>query len=164
MLLAGDMRQTLPVVKRGTRSNIMDATLLRSTMWRPCNWQIHHLTINMRVEWLLQQGRDASPLHAFAAWLLRLGNGTDGINVNLPPDMVLPSSDPADLIDAIYGDLGDPSNRTRQHLQGRCIVSTKNYTINVLNDIMLNMLPGSEVLYQAVITMSMFVTTFLFLY
>ena len=65
---------------------------------------------------LLQQGRDASPLHAFAAWLLRLGNGTDGINVNLPPDMVLPSSGPADLINDIYGDLEDPLNRTREHL------------------------------------------------
>ena len=152
MLLAGDMRQTLPVVKRGTRNNILDATLLRSTMWRPCNWKIHHLSINMRVERLLQQGRDASPLRAFAAWLLRLGNGTDGINVNLPPDMVLPSSDPADLIDAIYGDLSFPPNRTRQHLQGRCIVSTKKITINILNDIMRSMLPGEEILYQAVNT------------
>ena len=160
-LLAGDMRQTLPVVKRGTRSMILNATLLRSVMWRPSNWHIHHLTINMRVERLLQQGRDATPLRAFAAWLLRIGNGTDGMEVNLPPEMVLPSSDPVDLIDDIYGDLRDPLHRTRQHLQGRCIVSTKNYTINLLNDIMRGMLPGLEVLYQAVNTVRYCILSFL---
>ena len=147
------MRQTLPVVKRGTRNMILDATLLRSTMWRPLNWHIHHLTVNMRVERLLTLGRHAGPLRAFAAWLLRIGNGTDGINVDLPPKMVLPSGDPVDLIDAIYGDLSDPSHRTRQHLHGRCIVSTKNYTIHILNDMMRAMLPGAEVTYQNVNTL-----------
>ena len=131
------MRQTLPVVKRGTRSMILDATLLRSTMWRPQNWHIHQLTVNMRVERLLIQGRHAGPLRVFAAWLLQIGNGTDGINVELPPKTVLPSGDPVDLIDEIYGDLSDPSHRTRQHLQGRCIVSTKNYTIHILNECVL---------------------------
>ena len=99
--LGCDMRQTLPVVKRGTRSMILDATLLRSTMWRPLNWHIHQLTVNMRVVRLLTQGRRVGPLRAFAAWLLQIGNGTDGINVELPPKMVLPSGDLVDLIDKI---------------------------------------------------------------
>ena len=51
-----------------------------------------------------------------------------------------------------YGDLSFPPNRTRQHLQGRCIVSTIFFTINILNDIMRSMLPGEEILYQAVNT------------
>ena len=33
MLFGGDFRQVLPVVPRGTRAQITDATLLRSYIW-----------------------------------------------------------------------------------------------------------------------------------
>jgi hypothetical protein len=34
MMLGGDFRQVLPVVPQGTRAQIMDATLLRSYIWK----------------------------------------------------------------------------------------------------------------------------------
>jgi hypothetical protein len=34
LVFGGDFRQVLPVVPRGTRAQIMDATLLRSYIWK----------------------------------------------------------------------------------------------------------------------------------
>ena len=34
VMFCGDFRQILPVVKQGTRANIVDATLKRSPLWR----------------------------------------------------------------------------------------------------------------------------------
>ena len=60
-----DFRQVLPVVPRGTRAQIMDATLLRSYIWD--NIKIIKLQQNMRAQsdiW-------------FSEFLLRIGNGTE---------------------------------------------------------------------------------------
>jgi ATP-dependent DNA helicase PIF1 len=34
MVFGGDFKQVLPIVPRGTRAQIMDATLLRSYIWK----------------------------------------------------------------------------------------------------------------------------------
>jgi hypothetical protein len=48
MVFGGDFRQVLPVVARGTRTQIMDATLLRSYIWKDiCKIS---LTRNMRAK------------------------------------------------------------------------------------------------------------------
>ena len=65
MLFGGDFRQVLPVVPRGTRAQITDATLLRSYIWESV--RRIRLTQNMRAQtdtW-------------FADYLLRIGNGTE---------------------------------------------------------------------------------------
>jgi ATP-dependent DNA helicase PIF1 len=48
MVFGGDFRQVLPVVPRGTKAQIMDATLLRSYFWKDI-WKIC-LTRNMRAQ------------------------------------------------------------------------------------------------------------------
>jgi hypothetical protein len=68
VLLAGDIRQTLPVVQRGTRADELKAWLKSSYLWPKV--QIRKLEINMRVyikgdiraEW-------------FSNLLLQIGNG-----------------------------------------------------------------------------------------
>ena len=47
VLLCGDFRQLLPVVKGGTTAQIVKASIKRSYLWR--NIKVRHLTINMRV-------------------------------------------------------------------------------------------------------------------
>ncbi|XP_008180455.1 uncharacterized protein LOC103308586 [Acyrthosiphon pisum] len=78
ILLAGDFRQILPVVRRGNRSSIVMSSIKRHSLWR--EFEQFRLTRNMRAD------NDAD----FAAWLLRLGNGqlpsVDGIpdTVDIP--------------------------------------------------------------------------------
>ncbi len=47
ILFSGDFRQILPVVKRGTRHDIMDASIQRSDLWQ--YMKVMHLTQNMRI-------------------------------------------------------------------------------------------------------------------
>jgi len=63
VLFAGDFRQILPVVRRGTRSDIVRSSIKYNFLWRELKQ--FNLTKNMRAN------NDAN----FAAWLLQLGNG-----------------------------------------------------------------------------------------
>jgi hypothetical protein len=47
VLLSGDFRQMLPVVKRGTRYDTMDASVRNSDLWNCMN--VMHLTENTRI-------------------------------------------------------------------------------------------------------------------
>ena len=77
MLFAGDFRQILPVVRRGTRAEIVMSSVKQNGLWR--GMERFNLVQNMRAD------NDVD----FATWLLQLGNGrlpaVDGV-----PDTVKP--------------------------------------------------------------------------
>ena len=104
ILLGGDFRQVLPVVRRGTRAEIVNQTLCHSHIWR-CT-KILRLTENMRVT---NNSTDINERN-FAKWILDIGNGdvshgSLADNVTLPTNMLLPENTLEGLIDYIYGDL-----------------------------------------------------------
>lgn len=78
-VLGGDFRQVLPVVRKGSRSQIVDASLRRSYLWD----MLRHLKLvrNIRAQ--------SDPW--FAEYLLRIGNGTEEVNadgnIRLPDDV-----------------------------------------------------------------------------
>ena len=47
MIIIGDVRQILPVVRKGNIAQIIDATLMKSDLWKTA--EIHELTKNIRV-------------------------------------------------------------------------------------------------------------------
>ena len=63
ILLGGDSRQILPVIRRGTRSDIVRQSIIHSHLWN--SMQKFCLTRNMRAE------QD----NEYADWLLILGDG-----------------------------------------------------------------------------------------
>lgn len=67
MVLAGDFRQTLPIVKRGTMADEIDACIKSSNLWS--NIECFQLKTNMR----LRQGNNTKN---FASYLMSIGNGT----------------------------------------------------------------------------------------
>ena len=78
MVFGGDFRQVLPVVPRGTRAHITDATLQHSYLWEKI-----YLIQNMRAQndiW-------------YSEFLLRIGNGTEvsceNDYVQLPDDIII---------------------------------------------------------------------------
>ena len=84
MVFSGDFRQTLPVVRGGTRANEVDACFKASKLWE--HVQVMHLSTNMRVH-----------LHAdtlagkFADVLLKIGEGSIPISsavdcIRIPPE------------------------------------------------------------------------------
>ncbi|XP_016660685.1 uncharacterized protein LOC103309727 [Acyrthosiphon pisum] len=93
VLFAGDFRQILPVVRRGTRSDIVRSSIKYNSLWR--NLEQFNLTRNMRAD------NDAD----FATWLLQLGSGqlpaVDGVQdtVVIPREMVCEVNN---LIDFVF--------------------------------------------------------------
>jgi ATP-dependent DNA helicase PIF1 len=73
VVMGGDFRQLLPVVPRGTRGQIVDASLKRyAILWH--NVKVRHMYENMRVQRLLAQGGataavDAQQQQAWADYL-----------------------------------------------------------------------------------------------
>jgi hypothetical protein len=63
VVMGGDFRQLLPVVPRGTRGQIVDASLKRSAiLWHSV--KVRHLHENMRVQRLLAQGGTTAAVDA----------------------------------------------------------------------------------------------------
>jgi hypothetical protein len=117
VVMGGDFRQLLLVVPRGTRGQIVDASLKRSViLWHSV--KVHHLHENMRVQRLLAQGRaniavDAQQQQARADYLQRIGEGTEQVFLEVGEEAVLILEDMCyqgdtidSLVDEVYGDLG----------------------------------------------------------
>ena len=79
VMLCGDFRQILPLIRSGTRANIINARIKKSYLWK----EVRHLklTTNMRVH--LQGDREAG---AFAKMLINVGGGK--ANIVHQPDTV----------------------------------------------------------------------------
>ena len=147
VLLCGDFRQLLPVVKGGTRSNIVKACLNHSQLWQ--NVVVKHLTKNMRA---FLTGNDRA--NEFADLLLTIGNGTieatDGRDMVTIPDSlghVVESLE--DLKSRVYPDL-ETNGANSDWLSERAILSPLNKTVSTLNNWLLNEFPGEEKLYKAI--------------
>ena len=103
VVFGGDFRQVLPVVRKGSRAQIVDASLRRSYLWD----SMRHLKLvrNMRAQ--------SDPW--FVDYLLRIGGGTEEVNgdgdVCLPDDICVPytgdGKDVDRLIECIFPKLNE---------------------------------------------------------
>ncbi|XP_015966267.1 uncharacterized protein LOC107490009 [Arachis duranensis] len=96
VVLGGDFRQILPVIPRGSRQDIVHSTVNSSYLWKFC--QVLKLTKNMRLS-VGTTASDQDEIEQFGEWLLKVGDGLIGDNMDgeseicLPGDIVIPSSD-----------------------------------------------------------------------
>ncbi|KAG5020247.1 hypothetical protein JHK87_016102 [Glycine soja] len=75
MVFGGDFRQILPVIPRGNRSDIVNATINSSYLWDYC--QVLTLTKNMRLQSNIQ-AVDEQETATFAQWIVDIGDGIIG--------------------------------------------------------------------------------------
>lgn len=75
ILLGGDFRHVLPVIRHGVQADIIESTLKRSFLWSFV--KNLHLTINMRV-----QKRASYTNDTFEIFVLDVGNGANQIVEN----------------------------------------------------------------------------------
>ena len=116
-----DFRQVLPVVRKGSRAQIVGMSLRRSYLWD----SMHHLKLvrNMRAQ--------GDP--SFAEYLLRIGCGTEEVNgdgdVRLPDEICVPYTGNGNeldtLIDYIFPSLNE-NLLNRNYVTLRAILSTRN--------------------------------------
>lgn len=139
VLLAGDFRQTLPIVPNGNRCSIVDSCLKGSRHFS--SFANHHLHVNVRA------GENEE---IFAAWLLQLGDGTlpslrrtfYGNIIKLPFDCIVDSKQA--LIDFCFDGLQSGA------VPNKVILTPLNSTCNELNETVLDKLPGVSKSYFSV--------------
>jgi len=137
MVFGGDFQQILPVIIKGSREDIVSASLQCSTLWP--NITILHLTQNMRL-------RGDPNSVAFAQWLLDVGHGrnnttaADG-SIQLPQHMRC-GDDMDALINAIYPGIGNLPLPQDHFLLERTILSSRNDEVADINDTILEKFPG----------------------
>jgi hypothetical protein len=146
VVLGGDFRQILPVVRRGGAADIIQASLNQSARIWP-HVRVLKLHTNMRVLRLLQGTGDgaaaeATRLQEFADYLLRVGDGTEPLHdvggvhmIRIPPEMVCPGDGIKDLIEDVFGELrniSDPAARAA-FLTERAILTPLNHDVDAIN-------------------------------
>ncbi|XP_076959697.1 uncharacterized protein LOC143635851 [Bidens hawaiensis] len=142
VVFGGDFRQILPVVQKGTRQDIVNASLCSSYIWSECN--VLTLTKNLRLT-MGTPSSDVEETRLFAKWILDIGEGTiggpnDGVaTIDIPDDLLIKDSvDPiSKLFDFVYPDI--LQNYENQHYsQDRVILAPTNEIVDVINDKLLN--------------------------
>jgi ATP-dependent DNA helicase PIF1 len=146
-LLCGDFCQILLVVKRGTRSNIVNASLKTSHLW--CHVTVQHLTTNLRA-----QLSDDEGAAEFSKLLLKIGNGQIPIldeldTITIPPGMGKVVSTLGELKAEVYPNLTTNGVRP-EWLAERAILSPLNTNVNQLNNWLMEEFPGDERIYKSV--------------
>jgi len=144
IVFGGDFRQVLPVVRRGSRAQIVGASLRMSYLWD----SMRHLKLmrNMRAK------RDPW----FAEYLLRVDGGSEETTVDdeihLPHDICIPhtgkDSDLDTLIDCIFPDL-NVNMSSKDYITSRAILSTRNDCVDMINMKMIGRFLGDEMVYHS---------------
>ncbi|XP_075088445.1 uncharacterized protein LOC107780595 [Nicotiana tabacum] len=141
-----DFRQILPVIPKGTRADIVDASLNSSYLWP--FFTIYELKQNMRLYSGRVSDSEAAKISTFDKWLQQIGDGSfyDDINkelIKLPPNVCIkPSNDPiGSIVEAVYPSLLQKYNDPT-YLKERAILTPKNEMVHELNDTIIKILPG----------------------
>ena len=90
IVFGGDFRQVLPVIVKGTREEIVNASTNHSYIWDDCT--ILKLTTNMRLKSSTDE-KDSKEIKEFADWILKVGEGNVGpdndgeVEIQIPDDI-----------------------------------------------------------------------------
>ncbi|SCZ98126.1 BZ3500_MvSof-1268-A1-R1_Chr3-3g06589 [Microbotryum saponariae] len=158
-IFAGDFRQCLPVVPKGTPGQIVDASLIKADFWRDV--RILRLTENMR----LSSNADAmdeaqlARTREFAEWLLTVGDGTANMHpydkIALPDYLLLPDGQRTaeGLINFVYPGLRTVNKESIEDLiqlfSRQAILAPHNATVDRINAKLLGEFDGDYIEYRS---------------
>ncbi|KAK9724458.1 hypothetical protein RND81_05G073600 [Saponaria officinalis] len=151
VVFGGNFRQTLPVVPKGSRADIVHASLCSSYLWTSC--KVLTLIRNMRLK-VGSSSNNVDDIKKFSEWILKIRDGLAGapndgeVDIEFSNDVLIQHvTDPiASLVDVTYprlqSELWNPS-----YLQERAILAPTHETVEVVNDYVLSLIPRYERLY-----------------
>lgn len=153
VVLGGDLRQILPVVEGGVRSQTVNAAITSSFLWSFA--EVLELKENMRLKSSSLDVIAQSELAEFSDWILAVGNGTVPVSrrfdetepswIELPLDVLIMSgaNKIRAMIDAVYTNFTS-MYKDASYLCSRAILSPTNDVCNEINEVMLTMVPGEQ--------------------
>ncbi|KAG5561407.1 hypothetical protein RHGRI_004441 [Rhododendron griersonianum] len=139
IVLGGDFRQILPVVTKGVREQIVNASLRRSFLWK----HVHVLTLDLNMRLNHVECGNSN----FADFLMEIGTNPEEI-VKLP-STIHKCQDLNELLSTVYPRLNVASTSTPMFLTERTILSAKNEDVTAINAAALNTFPGDASIYLA---------------
>ena len=147
ILLAGDFRQTLPVIPRSTPADELNACLKSSNLWK--HVKILHLSKNMRVE--LQNDQSGN---IFSKQLIDIGNGKFPVDmltgcINFPQSFCQLTRSKDELIQKVYPDIAR-NYRDHDWFSERAILAAKNIDVNELNFKIQEQITGESRIYKSI--------------
>ncbi|XP_066162009.1 uncharacterized protein [Oryza sativa Japonica Group] len=163
IVLGGDFKQILPVIPKGSRQAIINASITNSELWK--HVALLSLNINMRLLNPMLPDNQKKELHDFSQWVLAIGNGTlpmtakEGENypawITIPDDLlVMTSGDKiAAIVHEVYSDFLT-CYRDIEYLASRAIVCPTNTTVDEINDYIIGLVPGDSRVYLSCDTIS----------
>lgn len=140
VLLSGDFRQTLPVVQRGSRSEIVNQTIKRSKIWDKVNSL--KLTKNLRIK-----SQDADSL-SFCQYLLNLGEGKiqysnkEEDEIRLPEKNISKSQTVKEFVLEMFQD--NQFGENNLNFDDRIILTPTNDDADEINEIVLDIFKKDE--------------------
>ncbi|PIA56622.1 hypothetical protein AQUCO_00700758v1 [Aquilegia coerulea] len=156
VVLGCDFRQTLPVVPKGSRETIVDASISRSYLWSHC--RTFKLGINMRLQSENLTILETKKVDKLRKWILDLGNGNlptismcgeqEPTWIKIPDDYLLqPKNDPMkSIVEWVYPDL-ENKYADLNYLRERCILTPRNDCVEKLNSYIISTIPGESHIY-----------------
>ncbi|XP_060871344.1 uncharacterized protein LOC132945589 [Metopolophium dirhodum] len=145
VLLAGDFRQTLPVIPRGTRADEVKSCLKASYLWP--HIQKIALHKNMRVH---VKGDTSAGI--FAEMLLKIGDGNFPsleCEITIPSNLCTVVSSLSELTSRIYPDIINIKMKPIEWLCERAILTPKNDKAAEINEILLKAFNEKAVEYKS---------------
>ena len=146
VVFSGDWRQCLPIVRRGSRGDVIHACMKSSELWKVT--KVTNFLKNMRV----QLTGDSSE---FSNLLLDIGDGKLKENLNigeamvqLPNNLFIKSSSPNELVSEVFENFRENSKKI-DWVRGRAILCPTNEECNEINKILLEDMQGEKFIYKS---------------
>ncbi|XP_072066853.1 uncharacterized protein [Arachis hypogaea] len=122
IVFGGDFRQILPVIPKGSRQEIVNATINSSYLWDDC--KLLTLSKNMRLKSSDSNSR-SSELKEFADWILSIGDGSQGSRSNS----------------------GEKGRNIDQQIEDRAILAPTLQLVDEINNYMMSLNPAEAQTY-----------------
>ncbi|XP_052172243.1 uncharacterized protein LOC127788170 [Diospyros lotus] len=139
VVLGGDFRQILPVIPKGFREQIVNASLRHSILWK----HIHILTLDLNMRLNHEDRENAN----FANFVMEIGTNHQEI-ANLP-STIHKCQDLNELLSTVYPRLNIIETSTPTYLTEHTILSARNDDVSDINTTALNIFPGRLHTYLA---------------
>ncbi|XP_019227142.1 PREDICTED: uncharacterized protein LOC109208481 [Nicotiana attenuata] len=143
--------EILPVIPKGSRQDIVNASLNSSYLWPHC--QLLELTKNMRLQGN-EIGTHVDELRVFSNWILAISDGIVGTSVDgnekvqIPDDLLIKQSvDPTSaIVESTYPNFNSRCNDIG-YLQQRAILTPTLDMVESINEYMISLNESSEKSY-----------------
>ncbi|XP_027941055.1 uncharacterized protein LOC114194844 [Vigna unguiculata] len=150
-VLGGDFRQILPVIKKGSRFDIIKATINYSKLWKCC--QVLKLSKNI-VSSTTTDTQTTNDIKEFADWILKIGDGEMDLNENgecmveIPKQRLIENTKLPllSLVEFFYPQFVVNMMKLGYFDDGAILCPTNDF-VEEVNEFVLSLLGGEEVTY-----------------